>query len=116
MKPITLLAVLITLTVISGCTANAVCAQRQECNDNLEDDSEAVCVAQYNAAIDALRANTEEDCLRLADAQLAADGCLLQLDCNDLDDEDDREDACGPELDDLRDAREDAGGECSSLE
>lgn len=104
------------LAGLSGCTANSVCAQRQECNDSLEDDSEAVCVAQYNAFIDTLRANSEEECQILADAQLRADSCLLQLDCNDLDDEADREDACGDELDDLRDAREDADDECSSFE
>lgn len=106
----------VILAVLSGCTANAFCAQRQECNDSLEPDSEAVCVQEYNAFIDALRANNEEECQRLADAKLAADSCLLQLDCNDLDDEADREDACGDELDDLRDAAEDADGECSSFE
>jgi hypothetical protein len=100
----------------SGCTANQVCAQRQECNDSLEDDSQNVCVAAYNAEIDRLRANSEEECHRLADAILAADNCLLQLDCNDLDDGDDREDACGDELDDVRDARDDADNECSSTE
>lgn len=105
-----------SLAVISGCTANQVCAQRQECNDSLEDDSEGVCVASYNAGIDSLRANNEEECQRLADAILARDGCLLQLDCNDLDDEADREDACGDELDDVRDAQDDANDECSSFE
>ena len=104
------------LALISGCTANSVCAQRQECNDKLEADSEAVCVEEYNTFINSLRANAEEECLVLADAQLAFDSCLLQLDCNDLDDAADVEDACGDELDDLRDARDDADGECSSFE
>ena len=104
------------LALLSGCTANSVCAQRQECNDKLEDDSQAVCVEQYNAQINALRANSEEECLIQADAQLAFDACLLQLDCNDLDDAADVEDACGNELDDLRDAIKDAGDDCSSLE
>ena len=109
--------IIIALGVVgSGCTANSVCAQRQECNDSLEDDSEGVCVAAYNAGIDSLRANNEEECQRLADAILARDGCLLQLDCNDLDDEADREDACGDQLDDVRDAQEDADDECSSFE
>lgn len=106
-----------TIVVAAGaCTANQVCAQRQECNDSLEDDSQAVCVESYNATIDSLRANSEEECHRLADAILARDNCLLQLDCNDLDDEADREDACGDELDDVRDASEDADDECSSFE
>lgn len=104
------------LAFVSGCTANSVCAQRQECNDKLEADSEAVCVEQYNTFISSLRANSEEECLILADAILARDGCLLQLDCNDLDDEADIEDACGNEQDDLRDAIDDADGECSSFE
>jgi hypothetical protein len=109
-------ALLFSLAALTGCTANSVCAQRQECNDSLEEDSEAVCVASYNAAIDSLRANAEEECHRLADAILARDNCLLQLDCNDLDDDNDREDACGDELDNVDDAREDADDECSSFE
>lgn len=113
MKTFALLAV---LAALGGCTANQVCAQRQDCNDRLEEDSEGVCVASYNAAIDTLRANSEEECHRLADAILARDNCLLQLDCNDLDDEADREDACGDELDDVRDAAEDADDECTSFE
>lgn len=110
----------VTLALIgaasAGCVANARCAQIQECNDTLEPDSEAVCVAEYNATIDALRANNEEECLVLADAILRFDSCLTQLECNDLDDDADVEDACGDERDDLRDARDDAGDECSSFE
>jgi hypothetical protein len=102
--------------VSSGCTANAVCAQRQECNDKLEPDSQAVCVENYNAFISSLRANTEDECLAWADAQLAFDACLTQLDCNDLEDAADVEDACGDEQDDLSDAIAETDGECSSLE
>ena len=110
------LMVLALIAVSSGCTANSHCAQRQECNDKLEADSEAVCVESYNTFINSLRANSEEECLILADAVLAFDSCLLQLDCNDLDDASDVEDACGNEQDDLRDAIDDADGECSSRE
>lgn len=99
-----------------GCTANAHCAQLQECNDKLEPDSEAVCVEEYNTFISSLRANNEEECLILADAKLAFDSCLLQLDCNDLDDPPDVEDACGSEQEDLRDALRDADNQCSSTE
>lgn len=110
------LIILALLAFGSGCTANQVCAQRQECNDKLEADSQAVCVEQYNRGINSLRANSEEECLILADAVLAFDNCLLQLDCNDLDDQADVEDACGNEQDDLRDAIDDENGECSSFE
>lgn len=110
------LMVLALIAVSSGCTANAVCAQRQECNDKLEADSEAVCVEAYNSGINSLRANSEEECLILADAIQAFDSCLTQLDCNDLNDDEDVDDACGDERDDLRDAIDDADGECSSRE
>ena len=117
MKP---LAILCVLAVTSGCVAESFCAKRQECDDDLEDDSQAVCVEAYKTNIDALRANGEDECQRLADAQLAFDACLIQLDCNDIDDQDDIQDACGDELDDLEDANRDArpGNEfqCSSSE
>ena len=108
------------LFVTSGCVAEAFCANRQECNDDLENDSQAVCVEQYKAGIDSLRANGEEECQKLADAQQAFDACVIQLDCNDQDDADEVRDACGDELDDLEDAQNDArpGGEfvCSRFE
>jgi hypothetical protein len=113
---ITIAFLVVTSAFGAGCTANQVCAQRQECNDKLEDDSQGVCVAAYNARIDSLRANDEEECQRLADAILALDNCLLRLDCNDIDDEDDREEECGDQIEDVRDAQDDADDECSSFE
>lgn len=101
----TIMAVLPVLA--SGCVANSICAKRQECNDKLEDDSEAVCVQAHHRLIDTLRANDEESCHRLADAFLARDACAAQLDCDDFE-EDDLGEKCEDEQDDLEDALEDA--------
>lgn len=98
----------------AGCgVGNSLCAKQQECDDRLEEDTFGVCVEAYNAAISALRANEEPECQALAEAQLTFDACRSQLDCNDFEDNDFSD--CEDELDDLRDANEDADGQCSSL-
>ncbi|MCC7073915.1 MAG: hypothetical protein IT383_21585 [Deltaproteobacteria bacterium] len=109
------LAAPLTLTalIVSGCVANNLCAKRQECNDSLEDDSYAVCVEDYNAGINALRANKEEECYELAAAQLAYDACRAALDCDDFE-EGDLGGKCDDERDDYEDALGDADNECTS--
>lgn len=98
----------------AGCApGNALCAKQQECDDSLEEDTFGVCVEQYNAGINALRANEEPECQVLADAQLTFDACRAQLDCNDFEEGDFRD--CDKELDNLQDAFEDADGQCSSF-
>ena len=113
----TLLALALTAVVVTGCVGSNYCAKRQECDNDLEDDSYNVCVESYNAGINALRANKEEECQVVADAQLAYDACLASLDCNDFDDEiQDRGTECDDQWDDYRDALDDADLECTSLD
>jgi outer membrane murein-binding lipoprotein Lpp len=102
-------------TLVSGCVANNYCGKRQECNNDLEDDSYAVCVESYNSGINALRANKEQECQDLAAAQLAFDACRAALDCDDFE-EGDLGGQCDDELDDYEDAIRDAEGECSSYD
>lgn len=101
--------------VATGCVGNNLCAKRQECNNDLEDDSYGVCVESYNGGVNALRANKEEECQKLADAQLAFDACRAALDCDDFE-EGDLGGKCDDELDDYEDALGDAEGECSSFD
>ena len=69
---ITRVALMLCAVVATGCVGNNYCAKRQECNNDLEDDSYGVCVESYSGNINALRANKEEECHVLADALLAA--------------------------------------------
>lgn len=101
--------------VAAGCVGNNYCAKRQECNNDLEDDSYGVCVEQYNAGVNALRANKEEECQEVASALLAFDACRAALDCDDFE-ESDLGGKCDDELDDYEDAIRDAEGECSSFD
>ena len=64
---------------LSGCTAQNLCAKKAACadeeGDDLADDSPSVCQANYNGNLNALRANEEEECQILANAQEALDAC-----------------------------------------
>lgn len=112
-RAIPAIVVACVLALVAGCSPSAAwCAKRQECNDRLEDDSYGVCVEDLRRADRSLRANDEEDCHRLADAQLAFDACRATLSCRDVQDGD--YDACDDERDRLADAFDDAGGECLS--
>ena len=108
-----------TVAVTAGCTANSWCAKRAECeaseNDrDLEADSTAVCVEEFNGFIGALRANEEDDCQKLADATLALRACEASLKCDDFF-EADRGGECDDQLDDFNDASEDINGlECTA--
>lgn len=108
------------IACLSGCTAQNLCAKKAECadenGDDLAEDSPSVCQANYNGGLSALRANEEEECHILADAQEALDACRAGLKCDDF-----VEDDLGGECDDERDAYQDAlddvdGIECSAQE
>lgn len=109
----------VVVAATSGCTAQSFCNKVAQCLDEeediqLEDDSTAVCVEEFNGGINALRANEEDDCQKLADAQIALANCAVGLDCDDfLAPEFDGE--CDDEQDNLRDAQDDADGtECTA--
>jgi hypothetical protein len=79
-----------TLLSLLSCSSSArLCNKTAECraeNDGvqLEPDSIEVCIANRDAALVALRANQEEECLRYADALQALDGCQAGLTCDDF--------------------------------
>ena len=113
---------LFALLVVSaaGCTAQNLCNRIAECSEeediDVSDDAPAVCVAEYNGALDALNANDEEECRALASAQLTLDACKTGLSCDDLF-EADLGKECDEELDDYEDAREKVDGdECTPQE
>ena len=104
----------------TGCTAQNLCNRISECReeegDGASDDAAAVCAADFDSGIAQLRANEEEACHRLADAQVALAGCMAGLSCDDLV-EADLGKECDEQLDDVEDAREDVdGNECSAQE
>lgn len=73
------------------------------------DDSVAVCNAEVNGYISALRANSEEVCEELALAYEAFMACAIEEDSCDAWTNND----CDNEREDIRDAWDDAGGRCS---
>jgi hypothetical protein len=98
----------------TACTAQSFCNKRAECladeaDIELEDDSIAVCVAEFDASINTLRANEEDDCQQLADATVALRACQAGLKCDDFF-ESDLGGECDDQLDDFEDAQEDAAG------
>ena len=100
-------AMLAMLAALSGCTAQAFCNKKQECDDKREDDDPSVCVAEFNRNINVLRANKEDECQKLADATIALASCEASLDCDDFQ-EADLGQKCDNELDDFRNANDDA--------
>ena len=111
---------LVVVAMASGCTAQNLCNRQIECREEegngASDDAAAVCVADFDSGIAQLRANEEESCQRVADAQLALAGCMAGLSCDDLV-EADLGKECDEQLDDVEDAREDVdGNECSAQE
>ena len=115
-----IVVVVVALLVAAGACSPAAsfCNKRTQCLDeeaniDLEDDSTQVCIAEYEAGLNALFANEEDDCHTLANAQIAFDNCRSGLDCDDFI-EDDFGGKCDDELDDLQDAFDDiSGSECS---
>jgi len=123
MRFVTTFALLCVSVGLGGaqCTASSICNKNVECQEeendrDFSDDAAAVCAAEYQAGLNALNANEEEECHRLASAQLALDNCRLGLDCDDFV-EADLGGKCDDQIDELEDAREDVdGNECSAQE
>ena len=108
----------------ASCTARSICTKTQECEEqendrSFSDDAAAVCEVEYNARINALNANEEDECHALADAIEALDRCRVGLKCDDFVEAD-----LGGECDDESKALSDAfdnvsvgfSGECSAQE
>jgi hypothetical protein len=98
------------------CTASSICDKTAVClkeeNDrDFSDDAVAVCAVEYESRINALYANEEDECHRLADAILALDRCRIGLKCDDFVEAD-----LGGECDDERDALDDARDDVDGLE
>lgn len=110
------LALVLSGFAMSGCTGQALCEKRKECNSNPPaEDFVRICATEYDGAIRGLRANKEDECHALANAQLAYDACRVQLDCDDFNDAE-HNGECDRELDAYLDAWDDADGvlgECS---
>lgn len=120
MRTLQIIATLVVAVSSIGCTAQNLCNREMECREKddqkVSDDDAAVCTAQANAYIDSLRANEEPECQALADAEIAVANCKATLDCDDFI-ESDLGQKCEPELDDLKDARDDVDGdECLAQE
>jgi len=120
MRITTGLFALLAVVNAAGCTAQNLCNRIAECREeedfDVSDDAPAVCVAEYNAGIDALNANEEEECHALATAQLNLDACKAGLSCDDLF-EADLGKECDDELEAYDDARDDVdGNECTPQE
>jgi hypothetical protein len=121
----TLLAVVVALLTVplmgTQCTATSICdksavCQEEENDRSFSDDAVAVCAVEYETSINALYANEEDECHRLADAILALDRCKAGLKCDDFV-EADLGGECDDERDELDDARDDVDGfECSAQE
>ena len=109
------LTVLVVMAMLSGCVAENFCAKRQECDNDLEDDSYGVCVQETNAGFNSLRANKEEECHDLANARANLLACMATLDCDDFE-EADLGGKCDDERDDFEDAQNDADLECTSFD
>ena len=100
-----------------GCSLeHAVCAKQAECAaDPPGEEFEKICRISYAGHLDALRANTEQECLDLADALEALDSCRVELDC-DAFNQGAASDACQAEEQTYADAVAAAAGECGSLD
>lgn len=107
-----LLATSVTLGALAlggaACADRALCEKADECADDPPgDDYVEICTRQQQASLAALRANEEEDCLRLADATAALNACRAQLSCDDFE-EADLGGECDDEIDEYEDAFDDA--------
>lgn len=103
------------------CTARSICDKSLQCQEekndrSFSDDAAGVCAVEYETRINALYANEEEDCHRLADAILALDNCRVGLTCDDFVEQDPGGE-CEAQDDALDDALGDVRGvECSAQE
>ena len=120
MRTLQILSLLVLATSAVGCTTQNLCNRISECEeedrDGFSDDAAAVCAAEIDSSLAALRANEEEVCHRLADAANALNACKAGLSCDDLA-EADLGKECDDQLDDFKDALDDVdGNECSAQE
>ncbi len=117
------LATLLAASALMGtqCTASNICNKQLTCLEeefdrDFSDDAPAVCAAEYEARINALLANEEEECHRFAEALIALDNCRIGLKCDDFV-EDDLGGECDDQIEDLEDAVDDINGdECTAQE
>jgi hypothetical protein len=128
----TAVACLTSLGWIVGCSAVAgYCAAAAECDDleaflfdpvGESNDSDAVCVADNEGALRALRANEEDGCFEEAAATEKYFACVADAFARDEGDAcdgflfDDDRNPCFAELDDILDLRDDNGDDCSAGE
>jgi hypothetical protein len=115
----------VSVIVLPGCTANLLCNKIAECEaedgTELEKDSTSVCVAEFNAGSAAAHRNTEEACLRLADANDALNACRAGLSCRDFKDPE-LGGLCKEQIEEQKNATDDVGKldkgalECTSFD
>ena len=112
-----LLSLLLVVVTGFGCSLErAVCAKQAECAaDPPGDEFEEICRISYAGHLDALRANTEQECLDLADALEALDSCRVELDCEAFN-QGAASGACQAEEQAYANAVTAAAGECGSLD
>jgi hypothetical protein len=101
---------------VGACSpAGALCAKKQECDDERQDDDERVCRTAYDVGIATLRENDEAECDALADRQQEYDACRAGLSCQDFV-EPDLNGLCEDERERYLDALDEAAGECASTD
>jgi hypothetical protein len=139
MRWISLSLLLLAASTAACSSSRGYCAAAADCDREIlgvpipdaagnDDDSAAVCAANTDAEIAALRANEEQECQALADAlvrfhacvaaEFAAkpDGCAALFGGDELE-LNETNGPCDDEFDDVQDARGDINGdECSSQE
>lgn len=99
----------------ANCTQRSLCEKRAECaSDPPGEDYVNICTEKEFGYQNALRANSEEDCQRLATAVEALQACMATLDCDDFT-ENDLGGNCDDELDEYDDAWDDASNGGSDL-
>ncbi len=101
------------------CQRDAECSDADDAGDDSDDGSDdvAVCTAQTDGLLEALRANAEPECAALASAIERLNGCRSGLTCDQFN-ADDNDGKCDDQLDALGNACDDiADGEidCESL-
>jgi hypothetical protein len=111
------LAVACAALVATACPSlpQAYCEQAAECDSLLDpvgesDDSVAVCAINQQTSLDVYRANSEEDCLDVAEKQEEYMACAVEEGCDAFDPFDD---ACSDEFVAWARASDDAGGKCN---
>jgi hypothetical protein len=112
----------LVVVVSSSCSPiEGLCQKEYDCRDELgipfEDDYPAVCKAAGEGAQAALRANAEQQCEDLANAELALAACLQVLSCEDFANfrSGNSGEHCKDLLDDRNAKAEAAGARCDAI-